>query len=76
MKLLRYSDGKLVKPGILDDAGKIRDVSLAVKDWSGTTINDGIINRIKNNILHLPGGFSLKLSGIPFCKDTIWKGAF
>ena len=49
MKLLRYSDGKLVKPGILDDAGKIRDVSLAVKDWTGTTINDEIINRIKNN---------------------------
>ena len=49
MKLLRYSDGKLVKPGILDDAGKIRDVSLAVKDWTGKTINDEIINRIKNN---------------------------
>ena len=49
MKLLRYSDGKLVKPGILDDAGQIRDVSLAVKDWTGTTINDEIINRIKNN---------------------------
>ena len=48
MKLLRYSDGKLVKPGILDDAGKIRDVSLAVKDWTGKTINDEIINRIKN----------------------------
>ena len=49
MKLLRYRDGKVVKPGILDDAGKIRDVSLAVKDWTGTTINDEIINRIKNN---------------------------
>ena len=49
MKLLRYSDGKLAKPGILDDAGQIRDVSLAVKDWTGTTINDEIINRIKNN---------------------------
>ena len=49
MKLLRYRDGQLVKPGILDNAGKIRDVSLAVKDWTGTTINDEIINRIKNN---------------------------
>jgi|TARA_B100001964_G_C14093229_1_gene535777 2-keto-4-pentenoate hydratase/2-oxohepta-3-ene-1,7-dioic acid hydratase in catechol pathway len=49
MKLLRYRDGQLVKPGILDDAGKIRDVSLAVKDWTRTTINDEIINRIKNN---------------------------
>ena len=49
MKLLRYRDGNIVKPGILDDTGKIRDISLVVKDWTGTTINDENINRIKNN---------------------------
>ena len=48
MKILRFRIGDEVKPGILDDAGKIRDVSLAVKDWTGKTINDEIINRIKN----------------------------
>ena len=33
MKLLRYRDGNIVKPGILDNTVKIRDVSLVVKDW-------------------------------------------
>jgi len=55
MKLLRYRDGNIVKPGILDNTGKIRDVSLVVKDWTGATISDETINRIKkNNINKFP----------------------
>ena len=49
MKLLRYRDQNLVKPGILDNSGKIRDVSSLVNDWSGNTINDQALNRLKNN---------------------------
>jgi len=55
MKLLRYRDENLIKPGILDGAGKIRDVSLIINDWTGATINEDTIKRVKeNNLNNLP----------------------
>ena len=55
MKLLRYRDRNTVKPGIIDKAGNIRDISSLVNDWTGTTINDETINKVKiNNFNNLP----------------------
>ena len=48
MKLLRYRDGNLVKPGILDKENKVRKVSSLVKDWNSVTISAENIDRIKN----------------------------
>ena len=48
MKLLRYKDGKLVKPGILDKENKVRNVSSLVEDWNNVTISTENLNRIKN----------------------------
>ena len=55
MKLLRFRDDNFIKPGILDDTGKIRDISSLIKDWTGKTINDEIINTAKDyNTDNLP----------------------
>jgi 2-keto-4-pentenoate hydratase/2-oxohepta-3-ene-1,7-dioic acid hydratase in catechol pathway len=55
MKLLRYRDRNTIKPGILDNTGKIRDISSLVNDWTGTTLNDQTINEVKdNNFNNLP----------------------
>lgn len=55
MKLLRYRQGNLIKPGILDQDGNIKDVSAIVDDWTGKTINDTVIQKIGNyNIANLP----------------------
>ena len=48
MKLLRYRQGNLIKPGILDQDGNIKDVSAIVDDWTGKTINDTVIQKIGN----------------------------
>ena len=48
MKLLRYRQGNLIKPGILDQDGNIKDVSAIVDDWTGKTINDTVIQKIDN----------------------------
>ena len=48
MKLLRYRANNLVKPAILDNTGKIKDVSSIVNDWNGKTLNDETINNVKN----------------------------
>ena len=47
MKLLRYRANNLVKPAILDNTGKIKDVSSIVNDWNGKTLNDETINNAK-----------------------------
>ena len=55
MKLLRYRQRNSIKPAILDNTGQIRDISSLVKDWTGTTINDQTIDRIKNqNFNNMP----------------------
>ena len=47
MKLLRYKDGNLVKPGILDKENKVRNVSSLVEDWNHVTISAENLDRIK-----------------------------
>ena len=46
MKLLRYREGNSIKPGILDNENKIRDISSLVNDWTGKTINEETINKV------------------------------
>ncbi len=47
MKLLRYGEIGQEKPGILDDKGKIRDLSGAVNDIAGAALGRESLNRIK-----------------------------
>ena len=51
MKLLRYIENSITKPGILDANGGIRDASSLVSDWNGSTIDDESLNKIKNSDL-------------------------
>tara|TARA_Y100001960_G_scaffold202697_1_gene211795 strand:- start:1363 stop:2193 length:831 start_codon:yes stop_codon:yes gene_type:complete len=53
MKLLRYVENSITKPGILDENGEIRDASSLVSDWTGSTIGDESLNKIKNSNLKL-----------------------
>ena len=61
MKLLRYRDGNIIKPGILDTAEKIRDVSTIVTDWNNDTIN----------IHHLEKIMKLDLSSLPIVNSEV-----
>jgi 2-keto-4-pentenoate hydratase/2-oxohepta-3-ene-1,7-dioic acid hydratase in catechol pathway len=47
MKLLRYGEIGQEKPGILDDKGKIRDLSGLVNDLAGVALGRESLNRIK-----------------------------
>lgn len=46
MKLLRYRTEDGVRPGLLDDAGVIRDISSHVEDITGTTLDDATLARL------------------------------
>jgi 2-keto-4-pentenoate hydratase/2-oxohepta-3-ene-1,7-dioic acid hydratase in catechol pathway len=46
MKLLRYGDIGNEKPGILDNEGKIRDLSSHIPDINGDTISENSLNKI------------------------------
>ena len=48
MKLLRWGERGAEKPGILDAAGRIRDLSSIVADIDGTTLGDlGVLEDIE-----------------------------
>ena len=47
MKLLRYGPVGQEKPGILDQAGKIRDLSAHIKDFNGAALDDGTLAKIR-----------------------------
>lgn len=46
MKLLRYGQKGLEKPGILDKEGQIRDLSGIIDDLSGDNLSDEALNKI------------------------------
>ena len=48
MKTLRFRTGSLVKPGILDSDGNIRDASSLVNDWDSSTITIEKLESIKS----------------------------
>lgn len=55
MKLLRYGQAGQEKPGILDTAGNIRDLSTHVVDINGETITEEGLNNLRNiNVSELP----------------------
>ncbi|WP_034294257.1 ureidoglycolate lyase [Herbaspirillum sp. RV1423] len=47
MKLLRYGPVGQEKPGILDQAGKIRDLSAHIKDVNGAHLDDATLAKIR-----------------------------
>ncbi|MEH6404806.1 MAG: fumarylacetoacetate hydrolase family protein [Sneathiella sp.] len=47
MKLLRYGPKGQEKPGLLDDAGQIRDLSGMVGDIDGACLSNGALQKIK-----------------------------
>ena len=47
MKLLRYGEIGREKPGILDQNGRIRDLSRIVPDLAGDALGRESLNRIK-----------------------------
>jgi 2-keto-4-pentenoate hydratase/2-oxohepta-3-ene-1,7-dioic acid hydratase in catechol pathway len=55
MKLLRYGPLGSEKPGILDDAGMIRDLSSVIGDVDSSTLNDKALQKLRDlNISNLP----------------------
>ena len=46
MKLLRYRTGADVRPGLLDSAGAVRDLSAHVPDITGAVLDDGTLARL------------------------------
>ena len=48
MKTLRFRKGSLVKPGILDEEGNVRDASSLVHDWDSSTVTIEKLESIKS----------------------------
>lgn len=46
MKLLRFGAPGQEKPGLLDNNGQVRDLSLLVDDWSGASLSDDVLKKI------------------------------
>jgi len=65
MKLLRYGPVGQEKPGILDQAGKIRDLSAHIKDVNGAHIDDATLAKIR----------TLDLSSLPLVDGNPRIGA-
>jgi len=65
MKLLRYGPVGQEKPGILDQAGKIRDLSAQIKDVNGAHIDDATLAKIA----------ALDLNSLPLVDDNPRIGA-
>ncbi|AXI53726.1 Ureidoglycolate lyase (plasmid) [Pseudoseohaeicola sp. NH-UV-7] len=47
MKLLRFEQDGRLRPGLLDDVGKIRDLSSHVRDIEGTMLSDADLARLR-----------------------------
>jgi len=65
MKLLRYGPVGQEKPGILDQAGRIRDLSAHLRDLDGAHIDDESLARIR----------ALDLNQLPLVEDNPRIGA-
>ncbi len=74
MKILRYRIGNNVKPGILDNDGKIRDVSSLVKDWNDENITIDRLDEVKKtDINSLPLVDSYDGFAPCICKKSVGK---
>ena len=65
MKLLRYGEIGKEKPGILDQEGKIRDLSNHISDINGDNISKDNLNKIS----------SIDVSSLPVIPDNTRLGA-
>ena len=65
MKLLRYGEIGKEKPGILDQEGKIRDLSNHISDINGDNISKDNLNKIS----------SIDVSSLPIIPDNTRLGA-
>lgn len=55
MKLLRYGPAGQEKPGILDDEGRVRDLSAVVDDIAGEVLTDAGLQKLRGlNVAELP----------------------
>ena len=72
MKLLRYKEGDLVHPGILDNENKVRNASSLVKDWNNLTISVKNLETIKKSDLTLLPIVNNNISLAP-CVDGVGK---
>ena len=74
MKTLRYREGGIVKPGILDKEGNIRDASSLVGDWDNTTVTIENLNSINGkNLSALPIAENIDSIAPCICKKSIGK---
>ena len=74
MKTLRYREGSNVKPGIIDNEGKIRDATSLVKDWDNETVTVENFNSIKGiDFTSLPIVEKMDSIAPCVCKKSIGK---
>ncbi len=74
MKTLRYREGGIVKPGILDKEGNILDASSLVGDWDNTTVTIENLNSINGkNLSALPIAENIDSIAPCICKKSIGK---
>jgi 2-keto-4-pentenoate hydratase/2-oxohepta-3-ene-1,7-dioic acid hydratase in catechol pathway len=74
MKTLRYRDGNSVKPGILDNEGKIKNISSHVNDWDSSTITIEKLESIKTlDLSSLPNANNVDSIAPCVCKKTMGK---
>ena len=74
MKTLRFRIGNLVKPGILDGEGNVRDASSLVHDWDSSTVTIEKLESIKSiDLLTLPEVEKVDSIAPCVCKKSIGK---
>ena len=74
MKTLRYRQGKIVKPGILDQEGNILNADSLVSDWDNETLSVENLNAIMNKDLSvLPIVNNIDSIAPCVCKKSIGK---
>ena len=74
MKLLRYRQGSIVKPGILDQEGNILNVDSLVSDWDNESLSVENLNAIMNKDLSaLPIVNNIDSIAPCVCKKSIGK---
>ena len=74
MKTLRFRIGNIVKPGILDGEGNVRDASSLVHDWDSSTVTIEKLESIKSiDLLTLPEVEKVDSIAPCVCKKSIGK---
>ena len=74
MKIMRFRLGNLVKPGILDGEGNVRDATSLVNDWDSSTVTVEKLESIKSiDLLSLPEVEKIDSIAPCVCKKSIGK---